>query len=46
MQRIAVRKSRDLSTSFLAGLTLYEERADKGDGLTDCISVETMHREG
>jgi predicted nucleic acid-binding protein len=32
--------------SFLAGLTLYEKRADKGYSLTDCISMETMHREG
>jgi predicted nucleic acid-binding protein len=32
--------------SFLAGLTLYEKRFDKGYSLTDCISMETMRREG
>jgi uncharacterized protein len=32
--------------SFLDGLALYEARLDKGDGLTDCISMETMRREG
>jgi predicted nucleic acid-binding protein len=32
--------------SFLAGLTLYEKRSDKGYSLTDCISMEAMRREG
>jgi len=32
--------------SFLAGLKLYRERPDKGYSLTDCISMETMRREG
>lgn len=32
--------------SFLAGLTLYRARPDKGYSLTDCISMETMRREG
>jgi uncharacterized protein len=32
--------------SFLAGLTLYNARPDKGYSLTDCISMETMRREG
>jgi len=32
--------------SFLAGLGLYEQRPDKGYSLTDCISMETMRREG
>jgi uncharacterized protein len=32
--------------SFLAGLTLYEKRADKGYSLTDCISMQAMRREG
>jgi uncharacterized protein len=36
-------QSRD---SFLAGLTLYEKRADKGYSLTDCISMQAMRREG
>ena len=28
--------------SFLAGLDLYENRADKGYSLVDCISMNTM----
>jgi predicted nucleic acid-binding protein len=32
--------------SFLAGLALYRNRPDNGYSLTDCISMETMRREG
>jgi predicted nucleic acid-binding protein len=32
--------------SFLAGFALYEARPDKGYSLTDCISMETMRRNG
>ncbi len=32
--------------SFLNGLELYRARPDKGYSLTDCISMETMRREG
>ena len=32
--------------SFLAGLLLYEARPDKGYSLVDCISMQTMRREG
>jgi predicted nucleic acid-binding protein len=32
--------------SFLAGLELYRVRPDKGYSLTDCISMQTMRREG
>jgi uncharacterized protein len=32
--------------TFLAGLTLYEARPDKGYSLTDCISMEAMRQEG
>jgi predicted nucleic acid-binding protein len=32
--------------SFIAGLQLYESRPDKGYSLVDCISMETMRREG
>jgi predicted nucleic acid-binding protein len=32
--------------SFLAGLALYRARPDKGYSLTDCISMQTMRREG
>ncbi len=42
----AVRVISQSRASFLAGLTLFEKRADKGYSLTDCISMETMHREG
>jgi predicted nucleic acid-binding protein len=30
--------------SFLAGLSLYEQRTDKGYSLVDCISMTTMRR--
>jgi predicted nucleic acid-binding protein len=33
-------------TSFLEGLALYNARPDKGYSLTDCISMQTMRREG
>lgn len=32
--------------SFLAGLELYRARPDKGYSLTDCISMQTMRKEG
>lgn len=32
--------------SFMAGLELYRTRPDKGYSLTDCISMQTMRREG
>jgi len=32
--------------SFLAGLDLYAQRSDKDYSLTDCISMQTMRREG
>jgi predicted nucleic acid-binding protein len=32
--------------SFLRGLDLYASRPDKGYSLTDCISMQTMRREG
>jgi predicted nucleic acid-binding protein len=32
--------------SFLAGFELYRARPDKGYSLTDCISMQTMRREG
>jgi predicted nucleic acid-binding protein len=30
----------------LGGLALYRARPDKGYSLTDCISMQTMRREG
>ena len=32
--------------SFLAGLSLYQQRSDKGYSLVDCISMTTMRRHG
>ena len=32
--------------SFLAGLSLYEQRSDKGYSLVDCESMITMRRQG
>jgi predicted nucleic acid-binding protein len=32
--------------SFLAGLHLYRSRPDKGYSLVDCISMQTMRKEG
>jgi uncharacterized protein len=32
--------------SFLAGIALYDARPDKEYSLTDCISMQTMRREG
>ena len=32
--------------SFLSGISLYAQRPDKGYSLTDCISMQTMRREG
>jgi len=33
-------------TGFLDASTLYNARPDKGYSLTDCISMQTMRREG
>jgi uncharacterized protein len=33
-------------SGFLDGLALYEARPDKGYSLADCISMQTMRREG
>jgi predicted nucleic acid-binding protein len=32
--------------SFLSGFDLYAARPDKGYSLTDCISMQTMRKEG
>ena len=39
---VVIPQSRD---SFLAGLSLFESRLDKGYRLTDCISMDAMRRE-
>ena len=42
----AIRVIPQSRASFLAGLDLYIQRPDKGYSLTDCISMQTMRREG
>ena len=42
----AVRVVPQSRESFLTGLQLYRARPDKGYSLTDCISMQTMSREG
>jgi predicted nucleic acid-binding protein len=34
------------TASFRAGLVLYQSRPDKGYSLVDCISMQTMRKEG
>lgn len=46
LERERVRVTPQSRESFLAGLELYLSRPDKGYSLTDCISMETMRREG
>ena len=45
LQDAAVRVIPQSRESFLAGLDLYRARPDKGYSLTDCVSMQTMHRE-
>ena len=42
----AVRVVPQSHDSFISGLELYRSRPDKGYSLTDCISMQTMRREG
>ena len=42
----AVRVIPQSHESFFAGLELYRSRPDKGYSLTDCVSMQTMRREG
>ena len=42
----AVRVIPQSRQGFLKGLDLYEARPDKGYSLADCISIQTMRREG
>jgi len=42
----AVRVIPQSHESFLSGFDLYAARPDKGYSLTDCISMQTMRREG
>ncbi len=41
-----LRISPDVTEAFHAGLELYRDRPDKQYSLTDCISMQTMRREG
>jgi len=42
----AIRVVPQSRASFLTGLELYAARPDKGYSLVDCISMQTMRREG
>jgi predicted nucleic acid-binding protein len=42
----AVRVVPQSHESFLSGFDFYASRPDKGYSLTDCISMQTMRREG
>lgn len=46
LQNPTVRIIPQSAATFIAGLELYRARPDKGYSLTDCISMETMRREG
>jgi uncharacterized protein len=46
MRAMHVRVVPQTRASFLACLELYRARPDKGYSLTDCISMQTMRREG
>jgi predicted nucleic acid-binding protein len=46
LENRAVRIVAQTPDSFRAGLELYRARPDKGYSLTDCISMQTMRREG
>jgi predicted nucleic acid-binding protein len=46
IEDLAVRVVPQSRESFLSGLQLYRARPDKGYSLTDCISMQTMRREG
>ena len=41
-----VRVNPQTRQSFLEGLDLYRARPDKGYSLVDCVSMQTMRREG
>ena len=46
IENLEVRVVPQSRESFLEGLELYRARPDKGYSLTDCISMQTMRREG
>lgn len=46
LSAVGVRVIPQSRQGFLDGLDLYESRPDKGYSLADCISMQTMRREG
>lgn len=46
MDSLEVRILSQSRESFISGLQLYRARPDKGYSMTDCISMQTMRREG
>jgi predicted nucleic acid-binding protein len=42
----AIRVVPQSRSSFLAGVGLFSQRPDKGYSLVDCISMQTMRKEG
>lgn len=46
LRKTNVRVVPQTRNSFLSGLEFYAARPDKGYSLTDCISMQTMRREG
>ena len=46
IENLEVRVVPQSRESFLEGLELYRARPDKGYSLTDCISMQTMRKEG
>jgi uncharacterized protein len=46
LKNLGVRVVPQSRWSFLSGMALYAARPDKGYSLTDCISMQTMRREG
>lgn len=46
LQNPGVRVIPQSRESLLSGMVLYGDRPDKGYSLTDCISMQTMRREG
>ncbi|MBV9507992.1 MAG: type II toxin-antitoxin system VapC family toxin [Acidobacteriia bacterium] len=46
LQNPGVRVVPQTHSSLLSGMELYEARPDKGYSLTDCVSMQTMRREG
>jgi predicted nucleic acid-binding protein len=46
LKNLGVRVIPQSRASFLSGMAFYGTRPDKGYSLTDCISMQTMRKEG